>query len=160
LAVLLILIFVSVFVDPDLDGVPDTKGLKINLHHKRPLGVVRPHEHRPCDVRGRALDDTLDDARAGAAAAVRATAVSRRRSRGLDLLLTVAVVHQLLHGWRLGRHGDGGEPASIPIVKTPARRMTHTKNTEDTMSLVLYATMFYVVLYLHIKKIHAVVHGK
>jgi hypothetical protein len=52
-------------------------------------------------------------------------------------------------------------PRSIaPIVRTPARGITHSKDREDTMSLVLYATTFSVVLYLHIKKIHAVVYGK
>jgi hypothetical protein len=132
LAVLLILVFVGVFVDPDLDGVPDTNSLEINLHHERPLGVVRSREHWPCNVLGRALDDALDDARAGAAATVRAVAASWRRSRGPDLVLTVAVVRRPLHGWRLVRHSDGGELALIPNVRTPARKMTHAKQTQRT----------------------------
>jgi hypothetical protein len=89
LAVLPVLIFVGVFVDPDLDDVPDPKSLEVNLHHKRPLRVVRPREHRPGDVRGRALDDALDDARARAVVAMRTATAMRSRSRGLGLLLIV-----------------------------------------------------------------------
>jgi hypothetical protein len=46
------------------------------------------------------------------------------------------------------------------LVRTPARGITHLKDTEDTMSLVMYATAFSIAIYLHIKKIHAVVYGK
>jgi hypothetical protein len=46
------------------------------------------------------------------------------------------------------------------LVRTPARGITHLKDIEDTMSLVMYATAFSIAIYLHIKKIHAVVYGK
>ncbi|XP_066398371.1 uncharacterized protein [Miscanthus floridulus] len=62
LSIVLVLIFVGVLVNPELDGVPDPKSLEVDLHHQRPLRVVRPREHRPGDVRGRAFDDALDDA--------------------------------------------------------------------------------------------------
>ncbi|XP_066323148.1 uncharacterized protein [Miscanthus floridulus] len=61
LAVLMVLIFIRVFVDADVDGVPDAEGLEIHLHHQRPFRVVRSREHRPRDVGGRALDDALHD---------------------------------------------------------------------------------------------------
>ncbi|XP_066313695.1 uncharacterized protein [Miscanthus floridulus] len=61
LAVLMVLIFIRVFVDADVDGVPDAERLEVHLHHQRPLRVVRPREHRPRDVRGWSLDDALHD---------------------------------------------------------------------------------------------------
>lgn len=62
----MVLIFVRIVVDPDVDGVLDLEGLEVHLHDQSPLRVICPGEHRPGDVREWTLHDTLDDARSGA----------------------------------------------------------------------------------------------
>jgi hypothetical protein len=77
LTTVVVLTFVGVFVDADVDGVPDTECLEIHLHHQSSFRIVSPSQHRPRDVRGQPLDNALDDARPGVpvvrAAAARAT---------------------------------------------------------------------------------------
>jgi hypothetical protein len=45
-----------------VDDVLDTEGLEVHLHDQGPFWIVGPSQHRPRDVRGRSLDDALDDA--------------------------------------------------------------------------------------------------
>jgi hypothetical protein len=89
--VVVVLTFVGVFVDAEVDGVLDTECLEIHLHHQGLFRIVSPGQHRPRYVRGRSLDDALDDARSGVpvarAAAARATTATWRQTRRLDLLL-------------------------------------------------------------------------
>jgi hypothetical protein len=95
-----VLTFVGVFVDAEVDSVPDTERLEIHLHHQGPFWIVSPGQHRPRYVHGRPLDDTLDDARPGVpvarAAAARATTTAWRQMRRRDLLLAGVITGLLL----------------------------------------------------------------
>ncbi|XP_066375367.1 uncharacterized protein [Miscanthus floridulus] len=61
LSVVVILVFVGVVGDAVVDSVPDTEDLEIHLHDQGPFRIISPGQHRPRDVRGRPLDDALDD---------------------------------------------------------------------------------------------------
>jgi hypothetical protein len=60
--IVVVVILIGIVVDAVGDDVPDTERLEINLHDQSPLGVIGPREHRPRDVRGRALNNALYDA--------------------------------------------------------------------------------------------------
>ena len=95
LSIVVVLDFVGIVGDAVVDGVPDTESLEVHLHDQGPFRIVGPGQHRPRDVRGRPLDDALDDARSGVpvarVVAMGATSTAWRRTRRLDFLLAGAI---------------------------------------------------------------------
>jgi hypothetical protein len=123
LSIVVVLGFVGIVGDAVVDGVPNTEGLEDHLHDQGPFRIVGLGQHRPRDVRGRPLDDALDDARSGVlvarVAAMGATTATWRRTRRLYLLLAGAITDLRLLGTWLRCHSDGENLALVPNDTNP-----------------------------------------